>query len=284
MNIFKASSIRLFTFTILLFSFLSVNGFAETDSGGQNPAQKGANDPSIGGGSGASTPDLFSGTMSYSIPIDVPPGRNGMEPKLTLHYSSSNGSSWLGMGWELEVGAIVRSTKNGVTYDDTKDTFLLRLPGASMDLVNIGGGEYRAKIEGSFNRIKKLISADAKTYWEVTDKKGNRYLYGQATASRQDDPADASRIFKWCLERVQDANGNYMIISYTKDQGQIYLDQIDYTGNGTILPSNYVKFNLITRTDAPEMYTTNFKVKTTHRLGWIDVVANGNRVNAYGLS
>jgi len=52
-----------------------------------------------GGGSGAVTPDLFTGTMSYSIPIEVPEGRKGMSPGLSLDYRSNNGNGWVGMGW-----------------------------------------------------------------------------------------------------------------------------------------------------------------------------------------
>ena len=65
---------------------------------------------SSSGGSDTALPDLFTGAMSYQIPIEVPPGRNGMDPGLTLSYNSRRGNGWVGVGWELEVGAIERST------------------------------------------------------------------------------------------------------------------------------------------------------------------------------
>lgn len=48
--------------------------------------------------------------------------------------------------------------------------------------------------------------------------------------SRQDDPADPAKVFKWCLDKVVDLNGNYLTITYSKDRGQIYPKRIEYTG------------------------------------------------------
>jgi hypothetical protein len=44
--------------------------------------------------------------MSTAISIEVPPGRKGMDPGLDLTYKSSNSNGPVGVGWELEVGAI----------------------------------------------------------------------------------------------------------------------------------------------------------------------------------
>jgi hypothetical protein len=105
----------------------------------------------FGGGSSNGTvlPDLFTGSMGYSVPIEVPPGRHGMDPGLALTYNSRNGNGWVGVGWELEVGAIERNTRFGVDYNG--DEFVLRLAGSAVDLVRISGvapndGEFRAKI------------------------------------------------------------------------------------------------------------------------------------------
>src|SRR5438093_9374480 len=227
---------------------------------------------------GAVHADLFTGTATTSIPIEVPPGRNGMQPNLQLVYESANGNGWVGMGWKLELGTIERQTRFGVNYS-TND-YTMRLNGVSSDLVGIGSDEYRAKGEGAFLRIKKLPEGG----WEVTDKKGTKYFFGQTAASRMADPADATRIFKWCLDRVEDTSGNYMEAIYWGYQGQGYLDEVHYTGwSTTIQPTNTIKFYRETRPDAPDMYPANFLIKTVYRLKTIDVLANGNRVRVYKL-
>src|SRR5262249_48962415 len=41
------------------------------------------------------------GQFIYSIPLDVPTGRAGMHPTLSLNYDSAAGNGLLGVGWSL---------------------------------------------------------------------------------------------------------------------------------------------------------------------------------------
>src|SRR5688572_888559 len=72
------------------------------------------------------TPDLFSGTGKFSVPIEVPPGRNNFQPKLLLGYSSGGGNGFFGTGWGIGVAGISRKTDKGIPiYDDKSDIFIL---------------------------------------------------------------------------------------------------------------------------------------------------------------
>ncbi|MDF0650344.1 MAG: SpvB/TcaC N-terminal domain-containing protein [Nitrospira sp.] len=73
----------------------------------------------LAGISASLQPDLFTGTLTGSIPIEVPPGRNGIQPNLALVYESAGGNGWVGMGWKLEMGAIERQTRWGAPYQPT---------------------------------------------------------------------------------------------------------------------------------------------------------------------
>ena len=76
--------------------------------------------------------DTSFGVFKYTIPIDVPPGRNGIEPRLELSYSSVRGNGWLGVGWSVNVGEIVRSKKFGLKYSGTD--FFFRVHNISVEL------------------------------------------------------------------------------------------------------------------------------------------------------
>ncbi len=47
------------------------------------------------------SPILSSGTGTFSVPIAVAPGRAGVQPSLSLAYSSAGGNSSVGFGWGL---------------------------------------------------------------------------------------------------------------------------------------------------------------------------------------
>lgn len=78
------------------------------------------------------------GTATYTIPIDVPPGTGGMLPEISLQYSSSGGNGVMGMGWSIGgLSAITRSPSTWLDDDlsagfkidpvdfDASDRFLL---------------------------------------------------------------------------------------------------------------------------------------------------------------
>src|SRR5690606_21465437 len=113
------------------------------------------------------SPDLFSGTGNFSVPIAVPAGRNGFQPEITLGYSSGNGNGAFGMGWNLSIPGITRKTSKGIpVYNDNTDIFILS---GAEDLVPVkkeSGSEsspsglikwekvyYRPRTEGLFARI-----------------------------------------------------------------------------------------------------------------------------------
>src|SRR5713226_8102160 len=72
------------------------------------------------------SPDLFTGTGNFTVPIALPPGRNGFKPQVDLVYSTGNGNGPFGLGWNLSIPGITRKTSKGVPhYDDSLDTFVL---------------------------------------------------------------------------------------------------------------------------------------------------------------
>ena len=206
-------------------------------------------------------PDLFTGRATTSIPLAIPPGRKGLQPNLALAYSSSARNSWVGVGWSLDIGYIERSTKNGVPKYDTTDTYTFMFQGVASDLVQIPDGTYRAKDEGLFLKfVNNGVSG-----WEVRDKSGTRYFFGQTVASQIEETGNA---FRWALDKVLDVNGNTLSLTYVKNQAQLYPTQIDYTGHEptSLAPVNRVTFTLEDRPDDETSYRSGFTVTTAKRL------------------
>ncbi len=206
-------------------------------------------------------PDLFTGRATTGVPIVLPPGRKGIQPSLALSYSSSGRNGWLGVGWMLDVGYVERNTKNGVPKYDSSDTYAFMFQGISSDLIQIPDGTYRAQEENLFLKfINNGVSG-----WEVRDKSGTRYLFGQTPGSQIEN---TGQVFRWALDKVIDSNGNTLTVTYTKDQKQLYPSRIDYTGHEptSLAPANYVEFVLEDRPDDEVSYRSGFAVTTAKRL------------------
>lgn len=235
-------------------------------AGAATSGQKVPQSPQEGSSPGKATKvifqtDLFTGQATIQIPFPTPPGRQGIEPDLTLIYHSGNADSWVGPGWSLELGMIERSTKHGVpNYDDSRDTFVARLKGVQGELVHGEGNSYRLKKEEAFWRIRYI-----RPYWELTTKDGTRFFFGLDPGSRQENVRGT---FAWALSKVQDLHGNTMTISYSLGQGQLYLREIRYTGFDPTgeLPSHRVVFTLEDRPVTHTSFISGAKVLTAKRL------------------
>ncbi|MBN1907681.1 MAG: VCBS repeat-containing protein [Deltaproteobacteria bacterium] len=238
-----------------------------------------------GGSSSSATGGVFSnpqavsvsqvGAASFSYPIAVPPGRNGLQPNVSLQYSSYNENGWVGVGWDLDLGSIKRSTKKGLNYSGTD-----YVANGSELVANTAWGTnfYCEKIEGAFTKYYYNTSSN---YWLATAKDGTKYYYGQTSASRM---ANGSNTYSWQMDRVEDTNGNYMTISYTTVSNQIYPYQISYTGKtGGLSPNKTVEFGLANRTDTISSYKTKYLVTTGKRLQTITVKVDSTTVYKYIL-
>jgi hypothetical protein len=59
------------------------------------------------------------GSASYSIPIAVPPGTTGLQPKITLQYDSLAGNGPAGMGWTVGGLATITRCPTSLNIDGT---------------------------------------------------------------------------------------------------------------------------------------------------------------------
>ena len=119
------------------------------------------------------SPDLHTGTGNFTIPVALPPGRNGFQPQLNLVYSTGTGNGPFGLGWNLSIPGVSRKTSKGIPrYDEAKDVFILS---GAEDLVPVKKEgittHYRPRTEGLFAEI--LYHRDAtNSYREVRSKDG----------------------------------------------------------------------------------------------------------------
>lgn len=237
-------------------------------------------------------PDLHTGTGNFTVPIALPPGRNGFQPQLNLVYSTGHGNGPFGLGWNLSIPGISRKTSKGIPrYDDATDTFILS---GAEDLVPVPGGQgratrYRPRTEGLFARIEHFVNAAMQDdHWEVRSKDGLISCYGTAKSIGTDlavttKPADPAKVFAWKLTETRDPFDNVIEYEYLRDEGQ---DGPHEWSQPLLKQVRYVDFPeggqiefLITVTleyedrldDAFSEYRSGFEIRTTKRCNRIVV-------------
>jgi hypothetical protein len=191
-----------------------------------------------------------SGAATYSIPIQVPPGIGGLEPKISLEYNSQAGSGVAGVGWNIGgLSAITRcpqtpaqdpvSLQGSVKYDwndryclDGQRLVLVDNNGNAASYASGLGSHWRTEID-NFSRIWPLGGQGAgHSSFEVKTKSGLTMEYGVTVDSRIEATGRAE-VAVWALNKITDQAGNVMTISYYEDaiNPWFYPASIKYAGH-----------------------------------------------------
>jgi len=218
-----------------------------------------------------STPDSMrvteSGAAEYRIPIQVPPGIAGMEPKLALGYNSQAGNGLLGVGWNLEgLSAVTRfpstlaqdGVRGGVNYD-ANDRYCLdgRRLMAISGAYGADGTEYRTERESFTKVISYGVAGSGPAWFKAWTKSGQIIEYGNTADSRIEAQGKAT-VRLWAVNKVFDFQSNYFAVSYAEDNasGDYRPIRIDYTGNTAtgFGPADSVQFLYESRSDNTPFY------------------------------
>lgn len=135
-----------------------------------------------------------SGQATYSIPIFTPTGRAGVQPQVSLAYSSQGGSGVLGLGWNLSAGsAVTRCRQTGEIDGNEKgvslnynDRFCLDGQRLILESGDYGksGSTYRTEIASQTKVIAKGAAGSGPAYFEVYRKDGSLSYYGKTEDSQ----------------------------------------------------------------------------------------------------
>ncbi|MFH1156509.1 MAG: SpvB/TcaC N-terminal domain-containing protein, partial [Pseudomonadota bacterium] len=217
------------------------------------------------------------GAMTYSIPIKVAPGMGGFQPDLKLTYNSqSNRNSWVGQGWNLNLGYIERSKKKRIFFSPD-DTFSFNGTAELVKRSQWGNGFYGARIESEFVKYKYLTTDDR---WEVYHPDGSIYYYGSTgnTTDARLKPS-AGTTTRWLLHKIVDSNKRVISVDYYPPPDAIYPKTISYQPSYTT-----IQFALEARNDVYSDYSNYVPVTPSKRLKAITCYGRGTQAHRYLLS
>ena len=168
------------------------------------------------------------GDASFSFELAVPAGRKGMQPQISVSYSSGGGNGIMGKGFDVSYGSsITTDTRFGLPNYDTHDTYML--DGILLAEESRQGTKitYKPQKESAFSHIIRYGAGTNNDHWEITDKNGTKRIYGiEASACT----GSGSKIFVWNITMTQDVHGNNVVYEYEKSDGYVYPKNIYYTG------------------------------------------------------
>lgn len=236
--------------------------------------------------------NVSGGQATYSLPIDVVPGRNGHQPSLAISYASDSPNGYLGMGWNISgLSSITRCGKNlhkdgrwGGVRLNNDDRYCLD----GQRLVAITGQdgghltEYRIENNG-YSKIvsfKSNYNGHGPSHFKVWKKDGSVYEYGMEDTAQVNLPGQ-THIYKWALNKITDhTKSNHITFRYDENTaaGIHKIDVISYEGGS-------VKFDYEGRTDSTSQYLVGARLTRQHRLSKISVKnLSGGFVRNYRLA
>lgn len=211
-----------------------LNAFAPTSISGLKAADPMAGNQILSPPTGSQKGDA---NMNY--PIKVPSGLGGLQPSVSIGYSSGGGNGWMGEGWDVQgLSSITIDTRWGSPlFDGATETELYSLDGEMLVYPNgylphrhndksetdptittarqartSGTKQFYLRKNHDFSIIERLGTGPIDYSWKVTSTNGTKSYYGGSTDSviRNSD----NQIIHWALRMVEDSHGNIMTYSY----------------------------------------------------------------------
>ncbi|WP_316634951.1 RHS repeat-associated core domain-containing protein [uncultured Flavobacterium sp.] len=235
----------------------------------------------------------LSGAANYNIPIAVPPGINGVVPKVSLAYNSQGDNGVAGYGWNISgLSSIKRipSTKfhDGISDPvdfDNLDRFSLdgqRLIIKSGTSGVYGSNEIVYETENFSNT--KITSYGVHpgganygpSYFKVEYPDGSKAIYGNSIDSRS--------ITDWAITYWENAQGVRISYTYALANNILNITTIKYSARLDGTPINEIQFVYKARLREEHTYTGGQLFIRNTVLSDIKVLGNGVGYRNYNLT
>ncbi|MEE2835437.1 MAG: FG-GAP-like repeat-containing protein, partial [Myxococcota bacterium] len=214
--------------------------------------------------------EAFSGQAQHQVTIELPAGRAGVAPLLTLRYDGNLGDGPLGPGWTLDVPQIRRSVRRGVPSYTAADTLeLVGVPGANGRLLPLEDGTYR--VLGQGDRLRVLPRDGG---FRMLTPDGGLWLFGATEATRQ---TTVRGDFAWLAGAYEHPTGQVIRYTYQQLDGHAYLAQITYP------LERKVQLSYLPRESALFRHRAGMPQRWSQTLSQLDVRVRGQRYSRWQL-
>jgi RHS repeat-associated protein len=217
----------------------------------------------------------LSGGAKYDVPILVPKGLNGIEPKISISYNSQAGNDILGYGWRINgVSSITRIAStiyhDGVNREvkyDTQDRFAL--DGQRLMLKNpsdVYGGdgvEYQTENFTNLKITSHGILSTGPVYFLVEFPDGSKAYYGNSQNSHSK--------LGWNITSLVNSLDIRIDYEYIFSNNISLISRIKYGSQGTSSQINIIDFIYKSRNRVEQAYVNGHLLNVSNILSEIKI-------------
>lgn len=266
----------------------------EKTSTNQSLTNSTARGPTSGGTvNGSIVADLSvssTGAANYSVPINVPPGLNGIQPEISLDFDSQSGNGLAGWGWNVSGISVITRIPSTMFHDnqidpvdfDLDDRFALdgqRLIVKS-GTYGASGSVYQTEQYSNLKIVAyssgPITGVQGPKYFKVFYPDGSIGHYGTTPGSRSHTDY---AITYW--ENPQGIRINY---EYQSSNNTLRIYRIKYGSRGTTAPINVIEFTYNYRKFNEMTFVGGVQFARRRKLSSIKILGNGNQYRKYNLT
>jgi YD repeat-containing protein len=184
------------------------------------------------------------GEATYTIPLWATAGPQGIQPQMSLNYSSRSGNGYVGVGWTLGgLSAISRCNRTFAQDTTPASVALVSADGYCLDgnrlrltggTYGAAGSTYQTEIADFANVTASGTAGNGPASFTVRTKIGLTFQYGLTDANgnganSQVLASGTTTADFWYLSKIIDRAGNNLVINYTTLTGTVVPDKIMWT-------------------------------------------------------
>lgn len=217
------------------------------------------------------------GAITYNVPIEITPIRNGFNPEISIAYNSQGGNNVLGYGWSINGLSSITRIDKSIYYDgvtelmtfNTNDAFVLD----GMRLLPVAGQVNTYEPERGNMRIKADVSGNAVNSFTVEYPDGSKAMYSNTNN------------ISFPITRFEDALGNYNTYEYETIDNHSYITKI-YSGIHSSFELSITEMDFIykSRADIISGYQNGMEFKLSRLLDKIKCWDKGDFVDEYSFT
>ena len=216
------------------------------------------------------------GGKTYDIPIEIASGMNGLQPNISLSYSSQRRNSEVGMGWAISGLSRIERTSQSLYYDDKtqgvemKNTDAFNLDGTRLIKLSQQSDHILYESEIGHIKVKGYFSGTIMKYFEVFYPDGRKGVFGESS--------NTSNLAAYPLMSLSDLWGNTITYSYMNLGNHPYIQSIQY--NGCSVQFNYT----FSRPDELVSYCSGIKESVSLLLSSVTSKLGSTELRTYTLT